>query len=109
MNMALAWQLPTLEEMPLLGRFARIGVIPGAHSPTEGMSDESIAALRAGINDARQEIQQRATHLQTNAGGGWLFGTDAIAGWAMTIFCARPFRPTRDIPLLRIMPSMGSP
>ena len=79
MSMALAWQLPTLKEMPMLARFARIGVIPGERFTTQGMSEQVVAALREGIKDAKKAVAERATTLQKDAGGGWLFDTDDIS------------------------------
>jgi hypothetical protein len=78
-NMTFAWQLPTLDEMPMLARFARIGVVPGERFTTQGMSAQVVAALEEGIKDAKQAIAQRSATSQRDTGGGWEFGTDDIS------------------------------
>jgi len=75
-----AWQLPTLEEVPMFARFASIGLVPGKPFSTDGMSAEIIAAIEDGLRAARAEVAELASNaLAPDAGGGWQFGTDNIA------------------------------
>ncbi|MDJ0992309.1 MAG: DUF1214 domain-containing protein [Dinoroseobacter sp.] len=75
-----AWQLPTLEEVPMFARFARIGLVPGKPFSTEGISPEIISAIEEGLSAARAEVDDVASNaLHPDAGGGWQFGTENIA------------------------------
>jgi len=44
LSMILAWQLPTLEEMPMPARFALFCLIPGPCCKTAGKSDDVVSA-----------------------------------------------------------------
>jgi hypothetical protein len=78
MNMALAGQLSTLEEILMLTSFAHIDVIPGARFTTAGMSEEVVSALEAGMSNALRDIKRSEMTLMQNAGGGRLYSTNAI-------------------------------
>ena len=60
LNTALAWNVPSGDEIELMGRFAKIGVVAGVAYTTDGMSDDIVAAIEAGIADAQAEIEARA-------------------------------------------------
>lgn len=76
----LAWQLPTLDEVPTFARFARIGLVPGKPYTTDGMPSEIVDAIETGLADARAAVEDVASNaLHPDAGGGWQFGTDNIA------------------------------
>ncbi len=76
--MALAWHVPSGDEIDLLSRFAEIGVVPGARFSTEGLAEDTVAALAAGVADARAEIEARS-RAQTDEVNGWTWGLEDMS------------------------------
>ena len=77
-NMVLAWNTPSIEEIILMARFARIGVIPGERFTTDSMDDNMVAAIEAGVADAVAEISAHAK-ASTKLVNGW--------SWALEDMC----------------------
>jgi hypothetical protein len=73
-NQALAWHPPALSEVADMARFSRIGVIPGEPFATDGLRSEIVAALEAGIADAKTEIEDNVEKF-TPMVNGWNWAT----------------------------------
>ncbi|WP_163869763.1 DUF1254 domain-containing protein [Myxococcus eversor] len=58
-NFMMQWHRFTDAEQPLLARFARIGVRPGARMDAQAFAPEVRAAMLEGVKDARRVIQKR--------------------------------------------------
>jgi len=67
---------PNPDEVALRERFARIGVVPGKTFDVAALSDETKAALLAGMVDGQKMIDQRRASLGGNSED--LFGTRAF-------------------------------
>lgn len=77
-NMALAWHPPAIYEVDKMANFAQIGVIPGQPFSTDGLSDELVNALKAGITEAKQEIEQQVEK-QGKSVNNWNWATEDIS------------------------------
>jgi hypothetical protein len=59
-NFALSLTTPNPEDRPVLDRIAEIGVVPGAPWDASWYSDEILAAVRAGMDDALSDLLEAA-------------------------------------------------
>jgi hypothetical protein len=82
-NMAIAWEAPAHDEIALLRRIARIGIVPGKRFTTKGLPPQIVAALNAGIADARASIDNAVLNPTELIGGvrvgGWELSTKDIS------------------------------
>lgn len=103
-NMALAWHPPAVFEVDAMASFAKIGVIPGQPFSTDGLSTDVIAALEAGIADAKQDIQSWVDQPPAMV-GSWTwsiddvsrFGTDYLTRAAISLKNIYPNAPDHAI------------
>jgi hypothetical protein len=77
-NMALVWHPPAIHEVEAMASFARIGVIPGQRFSTNGLSSELIAALEAGIVEAKSDIEQQVEQTGSRV-GNWNWATEDVS------------------------------
>jgi hypothetical protein len=83
-NMGLDWHPAATFENEMMARFAKIGVVPGQPFSTEGLSPEIVTAMKAGIEEADQEMEKLAQDFTEDFNGwNWTgsedlsrFGTD---------------------------------
>jgi hypothetical protein len=77
-NTTLAWHPPASGEMSTMAEFARIGVLPGQPFSTDDMSPEIVAAIEAGVEDARAAIEANVERFTAQV-NGWNWSTDDIS------------------------------
>jgi hypothetical protein len=77
-NMALAWHPPAIYEVEAMAAFAQIGVVPGQRFSTDGLSNELIVTLEAGIAEAKDEIENQVEKTGSLV-GNWNWSTEDIS------------------------------
>ncbi|HEY2419036.1 MAG TPA: DUF1214 domain-containing protein, partial [Steroidobacteraceae bacterium] len=71
---------PHMVDTPILMRAAQIGFVPGKSFEQQGLDAETVAAINAGANDAKERLQAR---MRTTAGrvNGWSTITENIGSY----------------------------